>query len=167
VSFFIASRLQKQPIYEALARQDGLHLPTAETRTLEGHLHVILAMLPAAEILSADMTVQEALEKIHSSESTAWPVTDERGLIGVLSIGKLHQFANVGPESKRLRDILDGAAFPHLHADHPLSIALERMGASQINAIPVVSRADVHKLEGVVTLKDVLAIYGVGASKQS
>jgi CBS domain-containing protein len=41
------------------------------------------------------------------------------------------------------------------------------MGASQINAIPVVSRADVHKLEGVVTLKDVLAIYGVGASKQS
>jgi CIC family chloride channel protein len=167
VSFFIASRLQKQPIYEALARQDGLHLPTAETRTLEGHLHVILAMRPAAEILSADMTVQEALEKIHSSESNAWPVTDERGLIGVLSIGKLHQFANVGPESKRLRDILDGAAFPHLHADHPLSIALERMGASQINAIPVVSRADVHKLEGVVTLKDVLAIYGVGASKQS
>jgi CIC family chloride channel protein len=167
VSFFIASRLQKQPIYEALARQDGLHLPTAETRMLEGHRHVILAMRPAAEILSAEMTVQEALEKIRLSESTAWPVTDEAGLIGVVSFGKLHQFATAGAESKRLKELMDGAEFPHLHVDHPLSMALERMGASRINAIPVVSRADIHKLEGVVTLKDVLAIYGVGASKQT
>ena len=167
VSFFIASRLQKQPIYEALARQDGLHLPTVETRMHEGGRHVILAMRPATEILSADMSVHEALGIIRLSESTAWPVTDENGLIGVLSIGKLHQSANAGPESKRLRDILDGAAFPHLHTDHPLSTALERMGACRINAIPVVSRADIHKLEGIVTLKDVLAVYGVGASTQT
>src|SRR5208337_2289326 len=42
MSLFIASRLQKQPIYEALARQDGIHLPTAESREQEGHLQVIL-----------------------------------------------------------------------------------------------------------------------------
>src|SRR5690348_12981138 len=167
VSFFIASRLQRQPIYEALARQDGLHLPTVETRMHEGGRHVILAMRPATEILSADMSVHEALGIIRLSESTAWPVTDETGLIGVLSIGKLHQSANAGPESRRLRDILDGAVFPHLHADHPLSTALERMGACRINALPVVSRADIHKLEGIVTLKGVLAVYGVGASTQT
>src|SRR5690242_6489054 len=115
VSFFISSRLQRQPIYEALARQDGLHLPTVETRMHEGGRHVILAMRPATEILSADMSVHEALGIIRLSESTAWPVTDETGLIGVLSIGKLHQSANAGPESRRLRDILDGAVFPHLH----------------------------------------------------
>lgn len=167
VSFFISSRLQRQPIYEALARQDGLHLPTVETRMHEGGRHVILAMRPATEILSADMSVHEALGIIRLSESTAWPVTDETGLIGVLSIGKLHQSANAGPESRRLRDILDGAVFPHLHADHPLSTALERMGACRINALPVVSRADIHKLEGIVTLKGVLAVYGVGASTQT
>src|SRR5713226_7944457 len=32
VSFFIASRFQKEPIYEVLAHQDGIHLPKAETR---------------------------------------------------------------------------------------------------------------------------------------
>src|SRR5271157_2588195 len=32
VSLFIASRLQREPIYEALAVQDGIHLPSAETR---------------------------------------------------------------------------------------------------------------------------------------
>jgi len=40
-------------------------------------------------------------------------------------------------------------------------LALERMGANQIELLPVVSRADVHKLEGVVTLADVLDFYGV------
>src|SRR5947207_8692817 len=32
VSLYIASRLQRQPIYDALAVQDGIHLPTAEPR---------------------------------------------------------------------------------------------------------------------------------------
>ena len=40
-------------------------------------------------------------------------------------------------------------------------MALERMGASQIEILPVVSRAEVHKLEGIVTLPDVLREYGV------
>jgi CIC family chloride channel protein len=167
VSFFISSRLQKQAIYESLARQDGIHLPTTETRHQEGHRQIILAMRPAAEVLAADMTVSEALEKIRSSESTAWPVTDDRGLIDVLSFGKLHQAATAGAENKQLKELLDGSDFPHLHADHPLNLALERMGAYQVNALPVVNRADIHKLEGIVTLKDVLALYGVGSAEKA
>lgn len=162
VSFFISSRLQKQAIYESLARQDGIHLPTAESRQQEGNRQVILAMRPAAQILTAEMTVAEALETIRSSESTAWPVTNDQGLIGVLSFGKLQQATTSGSATKQLKELLDGADFPHLHLDHPLSLALERMGASQVNALPVVNRANIHKLEGIVTLKDVLALYGVG-----
>jgi CIC family chloride channel protein len=40
------------------------------------------------------------------------------------------------------------------------------MGASQVNALPVVNRANIHKLEGVVTLKDVLTLYGVGSPEK-
>ncbi len=167
VSFFISSRLQKQPIYEALARQDGIHLPSAESRQQEGHRQVILAMLPATHILSADMTVHQALEKVRSSDSTAWPVSGDRGLIGVLSFGKLQQAATAGSETKQLKELLDGDDFPHLHVDHPLSLALERMGAFQVNALPVVNRANIHKLEGIVTLKDVLALYGVGSPEKA
>ena len=166
VSFFISSRLQKQSIYESLARQDGIHLPTAESREKEAHFQVILAMRPAAQVLTAGMTVAEALETIRASESTAWPVTDEAGVIGVLSFGKLQQAATDSADAKPLRELLDGADFPHLHVDHPLSLALERMGASQVNALPVVNRANIHKLEGVVTLKDVLTLYGVGSPEK-
>jgi CIC family chloride channel protein len=35
-------------------------------------------------------------------------------------------------------------------------LVLERMGENQLEILPVVSRADVHKLEGIVTLRDVL-----------
>jgi chloride channel protein, CIC family len=167
VSFFISSRFQKETIFEALARQDGIHLPTPETRQLEAHRQVILAMRPATEILSADMTAQEAFEKIRSSESTAWPVCDDRGLIGVLTFGQIQRTASADEPRKLLRDLLDGTDFPHLHVDHSLSLALERMGACQINSIPVVSRADVHKLEGIVTLKDVLSHYGVGSPEKA
>jgi chloride channel protein, CIC family len=167
VSFFISSRLQKQAIYESLARQDGIHLPAAETRQQESHRQVILAIRPAAEVLAADMTVAEALEKISSSDSTAWPVADKRGVVGVLTFGKLQQAATAGVETKQLKELLDGADFPHLHVDHPLSLALERMGAYQVNALPVVNRANIHKLEGIVTLKDVLALYGVGSAEKA
>jgi len=46
-------------------------------------------------------------------------------------------------------------------ARHGLDLALERMGANQIEILPVVNRADVHQLEGIVTLQDVLNAYGV------
>src|SRR5579863_10324248 len=167
VSFFISSRLQKQAIYESLARQDGIHLPTAESRHLDGNRRALLAMRPATHILGADMTVQQALEEVALSESNAWPVMDDQGLLGFLTFGKLQQAANAGSDSKKLKDLLDGLDFPHLHVDHPLSLALERMGAYQVNALPVVNRGNIHKLEGLVSLKDVLAIYGVGSSEKA
>jgi CBS domain-containing protein len=50
---------------------------------------------------------------------------------------------------------------PHVHPDHQLSLALERMGAGGLNVLPVISRADVRKLLGIVVLDDVLRAFGV------
>ena len=36
VSFFLSSRLQKEPIYEALAVQDGIHLPGGVAQRRQG-----------------------------------------------------------------------------------------------------------------------------------
>ncbi|HTF24168.1 MAG TPA: chloride channel protein [Candidatus Limnocylindria bacterium] len=166
VSFFISARFQKQPIYEVLAHQDGIHLPTAETRQQGVQRQVVHAMCEVTEVLSAEMTVQEALEKSRSSKLRAWPVCEERGVIGVISLQKLKRLNNDGLGSSRLSEFAVADNFPHVHSDHPLHLALDRMGASQLDLLPVVSRANVHHLEGVVTLRDVLALYGVGP-KQS
>ena len=63
VSLFIASRLQHEPIYEALAVQDGIHLPIAKTRQRHGQRQVIRVMQTASQLLPAEITVREALEQ--------------------------------------------------------------------------------------------------------
>jgi len=168
VSFFISARFQKQPIYEVLSQQDGIHLPSVETRQQLEQRQVAQAMREAREILNGEMTVQEALEKLKASEFRALPVCDERGVVGVVRLQDLKREADDSLAGKRLRELVgESDDFPHVHADHPLYAALDRMGASQLDLLPVVNRANVHQLEGIVTLQDVLALYGVGVAKQS
>lgn len=166
VSFFISAKLQRKPIYEELAHQDGIHLPTAETRKQDTQRVVNQAMREATETLNAEWTVQEALERAERSEFRAWTVCDGRGVIGVVSLERLRQAASEGSARIRLIEFANASNFPHVHVDHPLHIALERMGANELDLLPVVSRANVHQLRGIVTLQDVLAQYGVAAPRQ-
>src|SRR6266550_2229733 len=53
-----ASSRQRQPIYEVLAQQNGIHLPRAESRQQEGQRRVVHAMRDATEVLSAEMAVR-------------------------------------------------------------------------------------------------------------
>ncbi len=160
VSLFIASRLQHEPIYEALAVQDGIHLPTAEGRQRRDQRQLTRIMQTANLSLAAEMTVQEALEQVRSSELRTWLVTDRRGVVGVINRSQLESALAEGAD-KTLEGLVDGLIFPHVHSDQGLDLALERMGANKIDILPVVNRADVHKLEGIVTLRDVLNAYGV------
>ncbi|HET9322101.1 MAG TPA: CBS domain-containing protein, partial [Bryobacteraceae bacterium] len=160
VSFFISSRFQPQPIYEVLASQDGIHLPTAESRISAANRRVSQAMRQANEVLNADLTTQEAVERVRASGLRAWPVTTERGIIGIITIAALQKAAVDGLSGHKLIELVSVRDFPHLHSDQSLTVALERMSAAGLDALPVVSRADVHKLEGIVALEDVLKFYG-------
>jgi CIC family chloride channel protein len=62
---------------------------------------------------------------------------------------------------KKVTELGDTRKFPHVHDDHSLDLALERMGSSGYELLPVVSRANIHELEGVVSLLDVLKAFGV------
>jgi CIC family chloride channel protein len=163
VSLFIASRLQHEPIYEALAVQDGIHLPSAESRQRYGQRQIVRVMHAAGESLPAEVTVRDAVERMRSSAIRSWLVTDQRGVIGVINLARLESEAveSAANPNKKISELMDAMIFPHVHADQGLDLALERMGANQIEILPVVNRADIHKLEGIVTLRDVLDAYGV------
>jgi CIC family chloride channel protein len=166
VSLFISSQLQRQPIYEALAIQDGIHLPSAEMRHGHGQRRVVRVMRTATDVLPAQLTVREALERIRSSEFSAWPVTDRRGVVGVVSQATLQRELAEGA-AKPIAELVDALTFPHVHKDQTLDAALNRMGAARVEVLPVVNRADIHKLEGVITLDDVLDAYGVEPNEAS
>jgi CIC family chloride channel protein len=162
VSLFIASRLQHEPIYEALAAQDGIHLPTAKTRLRHGQRQVVGIMQIASQLLPAEITVREALEEVRSSEFRSWLVMDRRGVIGVINFARLERERAEGAD-KKVGELVDALIFPHVHPDQGLDLALELMGTNQIEILPVVNRGDVHKLEGILTLRDVLDAFGVSA----
>ena len=161
VSFFIAGRLQREPIYEALARQDGIHLPSAATRHQRGGQQVKSIMREPGEVLYKGESVVEALKRTHQSQLQCWPVCDESGVIGVLRKTSLEEAHGNGKAAQQLAELVSGQMFPHLHADQSLHQALERMGAAGLDMLPVVSRANLHDLEGVVLLRDVLDSYGI------
>ena len=166
VSFFVASRFQKEPIYEVLAHQDGIHLPTAESRLLEGNRRVLQAMRAATETLDADTTLRDAVAKTQASALTAWPVVSHEGVIGVGGREAIEAAAKNGDVDRKLMETLASGDFPHVHADHSLNTALDRMGSAGLDMLPVVGRANVHQLLGVVTLDDVLALYRVRSREQ-
>jgi len=167
VSLFISSRLHHQPIYEALAVQDGIHLPGAGTSQRHSQRQVVGVMREVTESLPAEITVREALERVRLSEFRTWPVTDRRGVVGVIRLAALEREVAEGAAAKQLDELVDARAFPHVHPDQGLDLALDRMGANQIEILPVVSRADVHKLDGIVTLRDVLDSYGVSPTDRA
>ena len=161
VSLFIASRLQREPIYEALAIQDGIHLPSTKSRRyLQPQIARIMRNSGAS--LPAEMTVRDALEQVRSSRLQSWLVTEGPRVLGVVNLSALQQESQ--NHSKVVRDLTDATYFPHVHADQSFDLALERMGANHVQILPVVSRADIHDLLGVVTLEDVLDSYGLSNS---
>jgi CIC family chloride channel protein len=165
VSFFVSSRLQRTPIYEALALQGGIHLPSAQAREGEEVLRVGRAMRPCGEVLSPDLTVAEALERSRRSGEKARLVADQSGLRGVVSTAMLEQAIAAGVGGKQLADFLGQRPLPHLHADHSLALALQRMGSTGLDVLPVVSRGNLRHVEGVVTLAGLLDILGVGEGR--
>ena len=167
VSFFVSSRLQREPIYNALAFQDGIHLPRTETRQQHSLQQVSKAIQPATETLPQEITIAEALAQTRSSAFRAWPVTDGQRVVGVIGLQTLEREARGSTTAVRLAEIVDPTNFPHVHRDQPLSLALERMGEVGLELLPVVSRGNMNKLEGVVTLSGVLDSFGINRETKS
>lgn len=172
IAFFISQRFQPVPIYEALARQDGIHLPGEESRAQAG-MRVADAMRDAPPPLPFGTAIDDAFRQMDAAPFDAWPLTDARGFAGMIRRAELLR-ARESATPGDLAGIVAARPTPaqgdvpplHVHPDHTLGLALSRMGAGGTNVLPVVSRANVRQLLGIVTLDDVLRTYGLAAQKQ-
>jgi chloride channel protein, CIC family len=161
VSYFVSRKIQSETLYEELARQDGIHLPIGGSHVRPDARVVGQVMHKPEEVLIATMTVEEACTLADRSGLSTWPVADDRGLVGLVSAEALHRMKEEGKGAMRLGEAIDSASFPHLHSDQSLDLALERMGASGLRVLPVVSRFNMQEMLGVVYLSDILNAYRV------
>jgi len=159
ISFFISQQLQREPIYEALALQEGVFLPTGESREEFAGIRVADVMHAGIEMLSPNADLNAAKARLKRENRSSWPVGERKRVEGMVSTQRIETAEPVPATVGEL--VADNASYPFVHLDHPLSLALERMGSAGVDVVPVVSRADIHEIQGVVSLADILAKYGV------
>jgi CIC family chloride channel protein len=158
VAYVLSRGLQPVPIFDLLSRQDGLDLPSMEEQREENILRIEDAMRQLdGPVLDSRESVQQANQRIQQAASdiflvrfspTGWRSATRQLLQTSLSEGKAEL---------SLGSILSAQPLPVLHPDLPLDVALRYV--NQTDVVPVVSRADFGKLEGVISSEDVLSRY--------
>jgi chloride channel protein, CIC family len=169
-SFYISKRLQPKAIYEALAEQDGIHWPTAEASRPATRRTVRPLMKPAPAFVAPQTRLYELPEEpvygLHfvGRDAELWGVLSKEDVkrTPMLEMA-VEELLRAHPEDAMH---LDGESFPHIHEDHPVELALERMAANGWPALPVVDRANVRRVFGVVEFDDVIASYRTPGKRQ-
>ncbi|MBA3912571.1 MAG: chloride channel protein [Acidobacteriales bacterium] len=160
IAYVISRTLQPTPIFDVLTRQDGLDLPSMEEQREEQTLRVEDAMQMSSDpILDSDKSVDDAVREAQQCDADVLLVRLRPS--GWTSIGRemLKRFVSEGKGEMSLGSALHSTRLPYLHPDLPLEAALRYV--YQYPLIPVVSRADFRKLEGLISREAVLNKYKV------
>ena len=158
VAYVIARSLQTVPIFDVLTRQDGLVLPSLEEQREEEILRVEDAMKPAPElILEAGAALEEASVRTSDLRAANFLVRMSPSGWSAISRELLDRMMKEGKGALSLGSVLPIQRLPYLYPDLPLDQALRCVNQAEI--VPVVNRADLRKLEGIVTRDDVLSRY--------
>jgi chloride channel protein, CIC family len=163
IAYFISRTFQPTPIFDLLSRQDGLDLPSLEEERELPLLRVEDAMRPpVGQILTGKMTLREAQEHVQGSAQEFFLVAMGNEEWSGIPRTQLIETATEPeqPLSRVLRQRV-----PFLHPDHPLDTALRLIGEWPL--LPVIHRANLQQLLGVVSLDDVMRAYrgaGLGES---
>ena len=129
-----------------------------EEQREQSPLRVEEAMQPPPEpVLDGDETAWGALERVNSSTAEYLLVSLPNGEWSAVTKEGLRRQAKEGRGGLPLRSVVAGTRLPRLHPDQPLYVALRQIGDRPF--LPVVHRADFHRLQGVVSLSDILTAY--------
>ena len=158
VAYVISRSLHRVPIFDVLTRQDGLVLPSLEEQREEAILRVEDAMQPVpATILDGTAPVEQAEIRVRELPAKVFLVRLSPSGWTTITRALLDRIMKEGKGALTLTSVLPTHRLPYLYPDLPLDFALRYV--SQAELIPVVNRADLRELEGVVTRDDVLSRY--------
>jgi chloride channel protein, CIC family len=160
LAYLISRNYQRTPLFDLLARQDGVELPSIEEEREESTLRVEDAMRPIPSlVLHGEERFADALRRVDGSPGQFFLVSQGMRGWSLITREQLGWQVSKGEGDARLEGLPESTRLPWLHPDQRLDDALRRVG--DWPALPVVSRADFQKLEGIVSLSDILDAFGV------
>jgi CIC family chloride channel protein len=149
LSFVISRRFQPVPVYHALLHQDGVHLPSLGGQSGRAARTARQLMTTDLEIIPPDLTIADAMAWLNGHHGPVYLVGTREQILGTVTEDDLEALRS----ANRANELVSSVArhpFVHAHPDHPIDIVLERLEASG-GTLPVVSRTDVRRLEGIIT----------------
>jgi CIC family chloride channel protein len=164
IAYLISRRFQKMSLFDMLARQDGLELPSMEELREQVSLRVEDAMRkPETPPLQGGDTVARALEIARTSTEGVLLVRFPTGRWTTVRTEVLLKEAQMLPNETLLREMLPAARVPVIHPDMSLDDVLKLIQGHEL--LPVISRAGARMLLGVLTLPDILRAYQQGSEE--
>jgi CIC family chloride channel protein len=155
IAYLISRRYQKTPLFDLLSRQDGLILPSLEERREQVAIAIEDAMRPADVILvRPDETVANLARRAAEKKDVPVLIRVRVGVWRLVDRDDLRRAAADASTSLPAPQVTSRGPLPMLFPDEPLEEALRWVGDWPV--LPVVSRADLGRLEGILTLPDVL-----------
>lgn len=121
---------------------------------------VVLAVLVGIAVAAAFVTRRFAAsnEALRLQDGRAWLVGTRDDLIGLLRPERVMEAIQAGRGSGTIGTLID-VSFHHAHSDHLVDIVLERLADGE-GVLPIVSRDDIRRVEGVITPDDVVRVLG-------
>jgi len=158
IAYIIARKYQRIALFDLLARQDDFELPSMEEQREQIVLRVEDAMRrPETPALQASDTLARAQEISATCAEETLLVRFPTGRWAELPIKTLPDLASAHLPETHLREVLSSARLPVLHPDQRLDDSLRFIHGHAL--LPVIGRAGSRKLEGVLSLQDILAAY--------
>jgi len=163
IAYLISRSYQKVPLFDLLSRQDGIILPSIEERREQVSLVVEdAARSDGALVVSPDEPVQDLIRRASASPDRTLLLRVRVGEWRLLDPEDLQRLAADTEKSHVAQDAKSKGPLPMIFPDEALEDVLRWTGDWPV--LPVVNRADLGKLEGVLTLTDILQAFRKAAS---
>lgn len=158
VAYSISRRYQRIPLFDLLARQDGLLLPSIEEQREQTSLTVEGAMqYDAAIVVGSGETIAQVVSRAETTPGAPILLHVRPGEWHLLDRQNLQHPAAAGSKDLPVAEAGSKGPLPLVFRDQSLEEALHALGDWPV--LPVVSRADLGRLEGVLTLPDILRAF--------
>ena len=158
ISLYISRRYQPVPVYHALLQQDHVHLPSALVRASAGGWRAGDVMSDDVRFVEPHATVESAFARLSDVPAPCLLVGDRNHLLGIVATERLVEEMSAGRGQRPVASVMS-EDWAHVHADHAIDVVLERFGRNP-GVLPVLSRANVHAVKGVITRDTLMRVFG-------
>lgn len=158
LSFIISRHFQPTPVYHALLEQDHVHLPSPLLRPGPRGWSAREIMGAAPPAVDPRRTVGGVSHDMAAHDLPVMLATAADGQGGLVRRERVRAAMDSGRGSDPVESIVE-PSLCHAHPDHPIDVVLERLAESG-GLLPIISRDDTRRVEGVITGDDVTRALG-------